>query len=137
MTPRISSLRPYSSTCSAGLVEVEPVAIAPVAFRPAIGDLGHLHHEHKDVVFAGVLLVEIAAHGVALEDTHQARFLPGFLQGDLARRFARLQTALGDDPALAAARRHQANLSTQHGYRGRLPNQARKNRHVWFPPRER
>ena len=60
----------------------------------SIDRFGDVKNEDGDVKNAAVFIVEVAAGRLGTQNARQAGFLPGFQQGDLAGRLARLQPAL-------------------------------------------
>jgi hypothetical protein len=101
---------------------------------PILGQLGDVHDEDQDVMAAAVLLVEIAADGLALQDAGQAGFFPGFLQGNLAGRLARLEVPFRDDPSLTAAGGDKADTAVANGNGSRLPDQIDVDSHQGIHP---
>ena len=96
------------------LLPVEATVAGGDSFRPVAFDLGDLHPEYHHLVDASQFFEAIFAHRCISQGSHQAGFLPGFLEGRLLKLVALLQVSFGQQPVFAAAGGNQAESSLMH-----------------------
>ena len=116
--------KPGSSRRARACTGFNHCALAERHLRPGVGRLGDAEQKNRDVIAAAELLVEVAARWLVVQNADQTCFFPDLLQGDLAGGGARLDAALGNDPAFAAAGGDEADLAVAHRNGPSLPNAA-------------